>query len=123
MFHSSISFAKRKRQLDDQRNKSANTTLSDSKGNQEVRRDTDEDDDEDEDQLTKIVRRQRQAFSARAAAGRPSIRKLYADTSIWVVSTPVHCHPLSLELQFPVRFYDLGKLWRRRLSVKLPDKE
>ncbi|CAH8491773.1 unnamed protein product [Schistosoma rodhaini] len=39
----------------------------------------DEDDDEEEDQLTAIVSRQRQAFSARAAAGRPSIRKIQSD--------------------------------------------
>uniref|UniRef100_A0A183A7A7 Chromatin-remodeling ATPase INO80 n=1 Tax=Echinostoma caproni TaxID=27848 RepID=A0A183A7A7_9TREM len=32
------------------------------------------DDEEEEDQLTAIVRRQREAFSARVAAGRPSIR-------------------------------------------------
>ncbi|KAK4473025.1 hypothetical protein MN116_004219 [Schistosoma mekongi] len=36
----------------------------------------DEVNDEEEDQLTAIVSRQRQAFSARVAAGRPSIRKI-----------------------------------------------
>ncbi|CAH8438016.1 unnamed protein product [Schistosoma intercalatum] len=42
----------------------------------------DEDDDEEEDQLTAIVSRQRQAFSARAAAGRPSIRKIQSDLQV-----------------------------------------
>ncbi|CAH8552813.1 unnamed protein product [Schistosoma bovis] len=42
----------------------------------------DEDDDEEEDQLTTIVSRQRQAFSARAAAGRLSIRKIQSDLQV-----------------------------------------
>ncbi|CAH8549326.1 unnamed protein product [Schistosoma bovis] len=42
----------------------------------------DEDDDEEEDQFTTIVSRQRQAFSARAAAGRLSIRKIQSDLQV-----------------------------------------
>lgn len=47
-------------------------------------------DDDDEDQLTAIVRRQREAFSARVAAGRPSIRNQTKTTNPSDFS-----HPLS----------------------------
>ncbi|VDO90178.1 unnamed protein product [Schistosoma mattheei] len=65
----------------------------------------DEDDDEEEDQLTAIVSRQRQAFSARAAAGRPSIRKIQSDLQVKsgdAVLSTVSCVPAARRLSAKV---------------------
>ncbi|KAA3672360.1 DNA helicase INO80, partial [Paragonimus westermani] len=47
-----------------------------------------DEEDEEEDQLTRIVRRQREAFSARAAAGRPSVRNTEQPSTATVVASP-----------------------------------
>ncbi|CAH8435766.1 unnamed protein product [Heterobilharzia americana] len=75
----------------------------------------DEDEEEEEDQLTTIISRQRQAFSARAAAGRPSVRKTKSNTESRLVTThfaTVSCVPASRD--FLLRSCGLGSLWLKR---------
>ncbi|CAH8824713.1 unnamed protein product [Trichobilharzia szidati] len=55
---------------------------------EEEEEEEDEEEEDEEDQLTAIISRQRQAFSARAAAGRPSIREMKSNSQKKPISPP-----------------------------------
>lgn len=93
------------------------------------RQEDDEEEEDEEDDLMRLVRRQREAFSARNAAGRPSIRRATANTPearsrplASAPQTPVSINPATLSkserlYRTLVKKY-VGKAARTRATVR-----